>query len=234
MSKLSIFQKVLSLVLTLLFVFSLFIIKGELVYAGSQNKGDEIISISPETNITNNNIYDVLDYLGVDRNNFEKTSIPPKNSITLTVGELSNLINNTSQNQTITNSIVDDTSSHELGESDAIGTYATTYTSTKYRYDPIGSATIRYSATGRYTIYDVPAPGEVFYWTQALGGDIVVDDSAFGTAHSIRIISCITSIESRALKLSYNYYLDHYIALEIGILKTHTQPVQGYKLWATP
>jgi|JTFN01.1.fsa_nt_gb hypothetical protein len=235
MSKQTASKKILSMVLFLSIVFSLFIVKGSLAYASSREKENKNVSISSETQITNENIYDVLDYLEIDKNKFEKTSIAPKNSIDLTVGELSNILNSSNLNKTITDSVVVDTSNHELELSDVISPYATSYTSTKYRDVKYGSVTIRYSATGRYTIYDVPSPGEPFYWTQALGGDIDVHDSDFGTTHSIRNIStCITSIQSGALTLTYNFDVDYYIALKVGFLHTGTNNFKGYTKWPNP
>lgn len=195
--------------------------------------------ISSETVITEDNIYDVLEYVGLDSSAFIKTDKPNINTNIVTVGDLEKAIEKVNQMpHTITDTpdipdVVDPAIERVTTNVDIKG-YPTKTVSQNTTYS---SYTMRYSATGEY--YTEPYPPHNAFWMKALGGNIEVQSCNFPLTVIIEEIRSLTNTlynsgtTNSYLKLAYDYTVGIYTGVEWGLIKTGENDISGYTIFNT-
>ncbi|MBO8158628.1 hypothetical protein [Thermosyntropha sp.] len=183
--------------------------------------------ISSETLITEDNIYEVLEYVGLDSNAFTKTDKPNSNSNIVTVGDLEKKIEEFNRRP---HTMIDteDVFIEVIPNVKESYPVMTVYSDTDY-----GSYTMRYFATGKY--YVEPPPPHYTYWVEALGGDIEVASADFPTVVSIKEINILRNTlynggsPGSYLRLDFDYTVEVFIGVENGLIKIGEDNISGFK-----
>lgn len=195
--------------------------------------------ISSETIITEDNVYEVLDYVGLDSSALIKSDKPVIHGQKLTVGELQDVIERYNNMPNTIIDINDNTADYsnikELEHEITNSSYPVTTVHKDTRY---GSYEIRYSASGKY--YTEPHGPYNTYWMEALGGNIRVQDTDFGISAKIEKINTLTNalknagMASSYLQLSYDYTVGIYLITDWGdLLKITENHISGYSNFDT-
>ncbi|SNS95908.1 hypothetical protein SAMN05446037_10302 [Anaerovirgula multivorans] len=179
----------------------------------------EVDNISSETIITEDNIYNVLDYLDIAQNDFVKSDEPMTDYKITTVGELQEAIEEFKQKSTI---VVEDNVNNiktKFNDEEDFNVMrnpvATVYFDAERLY-----CTVRHLAYGEYSGTS---------WVRATGGDIRIVSDEFGYTSSISVDKCITSLQGSYLKLEYEYTIESYLVIQWGLLKVGEQDFEGYR-----
>ncbi|MGS0763407.1 hypothetical protein [Syntrophomonas curvata] len=192
--------------------------------------------ISSETIITEDNIYAVLEYVGLESSAFIRTDelkskiltkTDKSNSNVVTVGDLEKEI----EKFNLRPHTIIDTEDVFIKDVNANKSYPVKTVHSDSNY---GSYTMRYFATGAYFVE--PPPPHYTYWVQALGGDIQVASTDFPTVVTIKNISTLTNTlynggsPGSYLQLSFNYTVEIFIGVgQYGLIKIGENNISGFK-----
>ncbi|PHJ36704.1 hypothetical protein P378_20700 [Desulforamulus profundi] len=218
-------KKIFSFILTMIMILSL----ANFAFASSTTVSDQKMTFSPDTVVTDDNMYDVFKYMGLNPINVKKRDKPVSGVVT--VRDLQNALNEAKK---LPNRIVirdDNESVSNDSTTQNITTLATSGTATVYKKATItNSLVMKYIATGKYY-----SNGTTKYWTSALGSDIRIDTAPTPAwwyemkdirKNSISVKNPSTT--SSYLQLDYDYTVGYYIGVNgYGIL-TKEIPVSGY------
>lgn len=200
--------------------------------------------ITSDTVITEDNIYEVLDYLNIERDRFTK-SFKPENATTITtVGQLSEIIKNYENKASSfeVNHIESNTNTDNINKySNIQNLYSMppddkieTGVRTKHAFPKLGSCQLDISGKGEYKKVISVYGNNSFTWTRALGGDIKINSSDWGTQHTLTSVDrCECSIDStRSLRVDYKVTVETFALLKWGPLSLGKQPYSGFQRWA--
>ncbi len=181
----------------------------------SENNSKKKAAISYETVITEQNIYEVFEYLGLDTNSFIADN--SVNFGELTVGELESAI--LSINSEPKNIVKSEIVLPKIKELSGISLMSATNSMTLDSSLTVGSATITFHAVGSYITTT---------WTGATAGNADVDSDmliyVFKLSNQVNRTSCTSSV----ITLSYSGNLDTYLGIaDLGLVKIGTQTYSG-------
>lgn len=214
------FKKITCYCIALLMAFAVLI--PEQVQAKEKEK-----EFSPDTVITKDNIYDVLEYLGIDSNNFIETDETGKS--VRTVGELEKTF------KEVTNKLKDiPTQGKEVSEAKndfIISPYS--YGGTKMLYktmDHGGSYTITYSVAGEYSYRD----DHTGYWSGVGSADASVDSDAIGVVYKITSKDLDASYTANYINLDAAITVTWYIGVDdVGLIPVGSNDITADINWDT-
>ncbi|MDR3626525.1 MAG: hypothetical protein P4L45_06815 [Ignavibacteriaceae bacterium] len=198
-------------------ICTLFTVSSVAFAAGATN-----VSITPSTVITQDNIYDVLNYLGIDSSKYTKSSTPLESQIT-TVQDLKDAIQKFStENKRIlsssaTNTVLPSANSpmvsgtRSLSQTDAYSTYSLNY-----------SITVTYSGNNSGNLH----------FTGAIGGSITIDSTGIGLVSTIENpnnfnLMCSASTAT----MQATVLVDNYLLVQSGYLYLNQQTINSTHNW---
>lgn len=195
--------------------------------------------ITSETIITEENLYDVIEYVGLEQNAFVKTDKTDVKSNIKTVGDLEKVIQKVNEipkkiHETSEIEVIPSGDEVIVPDDASIQSYPvkTVHKDTNY-----SSYTIRYSASGKY--YTEPYPPHNAYWMEAAGGNIVVQSYDFPLNVVIESIDSLTNnlynsgTLNSYLRLDYDFTVGIYIGVDWGWLKINENDISGYTTFGT-
>lgn len=226
--------KIMSLCVAFVLLFTLSASAATLSSEANYRQPSE--QISSETIITEDNIYAVLEYVGLESSAFIRTDELNSNIVTktdksncnvVTVGYLEKEIEKFNLRP---HTIIDTEDVFIKTDVNANKSYPTkqVYSDTDY-----GSYTMRYSATGAYFVE--PPPPHYTYWVQALGGNIQVASTVFPTVVTIKSINNLTNTlynggsPGSYLNLVYNCTVEIFVGVGNGLIKLGENTLSGFK-----
>lgn len=179
-------------------------------------------TIAPETVITEYNIYDVLDYLGIDQERFIKSDEPLTND-EITVGELSEVIENAkNMPRSIKSNYVQKSTLDS--KTNIVSTASRSSVRTVYHYFEGSFCQIGVSGSGEYSNNA---------WTKATGSNVFINSDDFGfTTSIIRVNKCEATVSGDDLKVDYKFTTESFFLLELGALSMGEYDYEGFVRFA--
>lgn len=204
---------------------------------GNVNLGHSINkhAISSQTVITEDNIYDVLDYVGVDKSKFTKSDKPQEgNNVITTAGQLKQVVDNFNRMSTEPIEINKENFDNHRVKREPPEDRVERGTRTKHSFTKMGSCELDISGTGDYEkVISVWSGNNSFKWTSAGGADVRINSSDWMTSHTLKSIDrCDSSIDSSGkLRVDYKANIEYFAVAKWGPLSLGVRTAQGFKTW---
>lgn len=178
---------------------------------------DKESSISSDTIITEDNIYEILEYLGIDSSNFVKEDTVTGVS---TVGELEKFISQAKELPGTVNYTLDSTNSPEDIKDYRLAASGTVALFSDYES---GSYTVTYGCSGQYS------NGK---WTGVSATTISIDTDQEALVYKIASPQLSATYTSTTITMKAKYTVETYVSvLGLGLVKTGTQAIDATIKW---
>jgi len=229
------FKKILTIMALALTVVIANVTFGQNVYAAemsntvaSTNSTKTVSKINSDTVITENNISDVLTYLGLDSSKFIKTNVT--GTSVKTVGELKNIIEQAKKSPSKIESTINKNKTKT-----STGTKSLTGTHLMSDDDPVGCITVTtgVNVSGAYTLtFDASGKYIDNYWTGATGATVSVDSNTALLTYKIDSKKLRLSWDEDTITLNSDVTVGKYVGVQgLGTVEIYTQEVTGQEFF---